>query len=113
MDSTCSAKIILFVAWLSVPALLWISPTFFGLFSAFDGSSFLDRLGILWLGACFRRIASSDTLALRDPKRSDGVVWFTKILTDPFHDVTMYYKAPVWLLKGQWMDPMEHVQDSH
>ena len=40
-----------------------------------------------------------------------GVVWFTKILTDPFHDVKMYHTAPIWLLRGQWLDPMENAQD--
>jgi len=33
-------------------------------------------------------------------------VWFTKILTDPFHDIMLYYKAPFYLLKGQLVDPM-------
>ncbi len=40
-----------------------------------------------------------------------GLVWFTKILTDPFHDVKMYHMAPVWLLRGLWFDPMEHAQE--
>ena len=35
-----------------------------------------------------------------------GLVWFTKILTDPFHDVLLYHKAPFHLLRGQWIDPM-------
>ena len=35
-----------------------------------------------------------------------GLVWMTKILTDPFHDVYIYYKAPFYLLKGQLLDPM-------
>jgi hypothetical protein len=39
-----------------------------------------------------------------------GVVWLTKILTDPLHDIKMYYRAPVFLLKGQFIDPMDHVQ---
>jgi len=38
-----------------------------------------------------------------------GCVWFTKILTDPFHDLKMYYVAPIKLLQGELIDPMEHV----
>jgi len=32
-------------------------------------------------------------------------VWATKILTDPFHDIKLYYKAPLALLRGEWIDP--------
>ena len=34
-----------------------------------------------------------------------GLVWMTKILTDPFHDVLLYYKAPLALLRGEWIEP--------
>jgi hypothetical protein len=30
-----------------------------------------------------------------------GLVWMTKILTDPFHDIYLYHKAPWQLLNGQ------------
>jgi hypothetical protein len=36
-------------------------------------------------------------------------VWFTKILTDPFHDIKLYYKAPFALLRGELIDP-QHAQ---
>jgi hypothetical protein len=35
-----------------------------------------------------------------------GLVWLTKIVTDPFHDVYLYYKAPFYLLRGELIDPM-------
>jgi hypothetical protein len=35
-----------------------------------------------------------------------GLVWMTKIITDPFHDVYLYYKAPYYLLRGELLDPM-------
>ena len=38
-----------------------------------------------------------------------GLAWAYKIITDPVHDITMYYKAPMYLLRGQLIDPMEHV----
>ena len=34
-----------------------------------------------------------------------GLVWMTKILTDPFSDFKLYYKAPLYLLKGELIDP--------
>jgi hypothetical protein len=106
-------KVALFLVWLSVPAALWLNPTSWGVFSPFDGRSFFDRLGILWLvlslaGLLLRTFWLCATRSLQT-----GMVWFTKILTDPFHDVKMYSKAPLRLLHGEWLDPMERVQDSH
>jgi hypothetical protein len=40
----------------------------------------------------------------------DGLAWATKIITDPIHDIKLYYRSPIYLLKGQLIDPMEHVQ---
>jgi hypothetical protein len=38
-----------------------------------------------------------------------GVAWASKIITDPFHDIVLYYKSPFYLLRGQLLDPMDHV----
>jgi len=29
------------------------------------------------------------------------LVWMTKIITDPFHDIYLYHKAPWQLLRGE------------
>jgi hypothetical protein len=34
-----------------------------------------------------------------------ALVWATKILTDPFHDIKLYYKSPIYLLRGELIDP--------
>jgi hypothetical protein len=41
-----------------------------------------------------------------------GLAWALKIITDPVHDIKMYYKSPYYLLRGEWMDPMDHVRTS-
>jgi hypothetical protein len=105
-------KIALLIVWLAVPGLLWRYPTF-GLFSLSDGGSYLDRLGILWWGLAIAALLIRTLWLCATWSVQTGLVWFTKILTDPFHDVKMYHKAPLFLLKGQWLDPMEHAQDSH
>jgi hypothetical protein len=105
-------KVLLFVAWISVPLLLLLNPTFWGVFSS-DGYSFSDRLGILWLVLGFAGLFLRTVWLCASQSLQTGLVWFTKILTDPFHDVKIYYMAPIWLLRGQWLDPMGHVQDSH
>jgi len=38
-----------------------------------------------------------------------GLAWGFKIITDPVHDIKMYHKAPLYLLRGQMIDPMDHV----
>ena len=38
-----------------------------------------------------------------------GLAWAYKIITDPVHDIKMYHKAPLYLLRGQLIDPMDHV----
>jgi len=42
-----------------------------------------------------------------------GFVWMTKILTDPFHDIKLYYKAPVYLLRGELIDPTIAAERAH
>jgi hypothetical protein len=34
-----------------------------------------------------------------------GLVWMTKILTDPFHDLKLYHRAPLALMRGELIDP--------
>ena len=39
-----------------------------------------------------------------------GLVWATKIITDPFHDAKLYWRAPLHLLRGELIDPMHHAR---
>jgi hypothetical protein len=103
-------KVILFVAWASVPAFLWFAPTVFGLVPDHGGvEGWVNRVGSVWLVlAAIGLVGRSVFLAVtRSPQT--GLVWFTKILTDPFHDIKMYHKAPLFLMRGQLIDPMDHV----
>jgi len=106
-------KVMLFVVWISVPLLLWLNPTFWGVFSPADGYKYLDRLGVLWFGLGLGGLFLRTLWLCATRSVQTGLVWFTKILTDPLHDVKMYHTAPIWLLRGQWLDPMENAQDSH
>jgi hypothetical protein len=40
-----------------------------------------------------------------------GLVWLTKIITDPFNDVKLYYKAPLYLMRGELIDPMLEIEE--
>ena len=102
-------KMILLSIWALAPMMLFVDPTLFGLFEpATDRSALIDQVGIIWLavgvgGLLFRTV---QLFFIRDVQT--GLVWMTKILTDPFHDLVLYYKAPFYLLRGQLIDPMDH-----
>lgn len=103
-------KIILISIWLLSPFLLLVSPTLFGLMTPAETvKQTMDQIGMIWLfiavaGLLFRTM---HLFFIRDIKT--GLVWMTKILTDPLHDLKMYYKAPFYLMRGQLIDPMDHV----
>jgi hypothetical protein len=104
-------KVMLFVAWLAVPIVLRLSPTLFGLLEPWtDRASYLHRLGVAWLGLAGVGLLSRTFYLIATRNLQTGLVWFTKILTDPFHDVMIYYRAPLFLLRGQWIDPMDHAR---
>ncbi len=107
-------KVVLFVIWLSIPTLLWTQPSLFGLKAPLtDLHGYIQKLGVLWLYLAFAGLTLRTAWLCVTQSVQTGLVWFVKILTDPFHDVMIYHKAPLYLLKGQLIDPMEHVQAPH
>ena len=103
-------KIILHALWALSPAILWYDPTFFGIFVPDSGDGFVRHVGEIWLalgigGLLFR---AAQLCFIKDVQT--GLVWLTKIITDPFHDVHLYCKAPLYLLRGELIDPMSGEQ---
>jgi hypothetical protein len=104
-------KVILHAVWALVPLVLWLDPTFFGLFAAHtSGEGFVRHVGEIWLfvglGALlFRMIQLFFLKGIQT-----GLVWATKILTDPFNDAIIYAKAPLYLMRGELIDPMGEVE---
>lgn len=102
-------KIVLLSLWALSPLALWADPTLFGAFEPKPGAGdFLRRVGLvwLWLGAGGLVFRTLQLFFVRDART--GIVWMLKILTDPFHDVKLYHKAPLYLLRGELIDPMAH-----
>jgi hypothetical protein len=104
-------KIVLLAVWAISPAILWFDPTLFGLFAAHSGrAGFIAHIGQIWLaiglgGLVFRTV---QLFFIRDIQT--GLVWLTKIITDPFHDIMLYHRAPLCLLRGEVIDPMIHAR---
>lgn len=78
-------KGVLIGIWLSIPVLMYFSPSLFGLIEPGVGlNGFLHNLGLIWLslgiaGIIFRTV---HLFFLRSP--AWGLAWACKILTDPF-----------------------------
>ncbi len=99
-------KVILHVIWALSPVVLWLTPTLFGLFQPYSGGEeFVRHVGAIWLvvggGALVFR--TLQLFYLRDVQT--GLVWLTKILTDPFNDAKIYWRAPFYLMRGELIDP--------
>ena len=102
-------KMVLIAIWALTPFALYINPSLFGWFEpAANRSVFIQQIGLIWLflgvaGLLFRTV---HLFFIRDVQT--GIVWMTKILTDPFHDLKLYCTAPLYLMRGELIDPMQH-----
>ena len=98
-------KIVLMTIWALSPLLLVIDPTMLGLCAPpATLIAFARHVGYLWLvigvaGLVFRTV---QLFLIRDWQT--GFVWATKIITDPFHDIKLYHKAPAALLHRHTAD---------
>ena len=102
-------KVVLMALWVLVPALLWASPSLFGhIAPATTVDGWLRDTGMAWLalGVAAVLMRTLHLFVLQGPMA--GLAWMTKILTDPFHDIKLYHRSPLHLLRGELIDPMHH-----
>jgi hypothetical protein len=98
-------KIILLLVWGSAPLALYVFPTLFGLFDPpATRLDFIRHVGALWLaigigGGLARMI---QLFVARDV--TTGLVWVFKVLTDPFHNIALYWTSPLKLMRGELID---------
>ena len=101
-----SRKVVLMTIWALSPLVLLLDPTLFGVFTPWDSpADFMRQVAKVWLaigigGVLFRTV---HLFFIRDVET--GLVWMTKILTDPINDLKLYHKAPLYLMKGELIDP--------
>jgi hypothetical protein len=101
-------KIVLLSIWVASPLLLLLDPSALGFLvphSTWQG--FVHNTGMIWLvigvgGLLFRTV---HLFYLKGVMA--GLVWMTKILTDPFHDLYLYHRAPLALLRGELIEPRQ------
>jgi len=103
-------KAVLIGVWLAVPLAVALFPGGFDGLSAGTSVSgfgaFAQRVGLMWLllglgGVAFRCV---HLCFLRGPLWS--LAWALKILTDPFHNVAIYWRSPLALMRGEQLDPL-------
>ena len=81
-------KVVLMTIWALSPLVLYFDPTLFGLFTPWASpADFMRQVAKIWLavgvgGLLFRTV---HLFFIRDVET--GLVWMTKILTDPFSDL--------------------------
>ncbi len=93
-------KVVLMLVWAASPMVLFVNPTHSGTFSSPAGAAdTLRHVGQIWLlvGAAGLLFRTVQLFFIRDIQT--GLIWFTKIVTDPFHDVMLYHKAPYRLVR--------------
>lgn len=100
-------KAVLLTLWAAASLALWLDPSLHGLLPpAADNGDVLRNLAWLWiaLGVGAVLFRTLHLFYLRDVQT--GLVWLTKILTDPLHDIKLYHKAPLYVLRGELFDPI-------
>jgi hypothetical protein len=104
-------KIVLMTAWALLPAALWLAPSLGGLIEpAATLAAYLHDVGIAWLALGVAGLVLRVLQLWLEQDLLTGLAWLTKILTDPFHDIVLYRKAPLHLLRGELIDPMPQVR---
>jgi hypothetical protein len=104
-------KTVLIAVWALIPVLLWLQPSLFGLIEpALTLRETVHDIGIAWLALAVAGLAFRVLQLWLQQDLSTGLVWLCKILTDPFHDIALYWRSPLALLRGELIDPMPHVR---
>ena len=104
-------KSVLLAVWAAIPVVLWFQPSLFGLIEPAAGvGGWGNDVGIAWLALAVLGLGFRMTQLTRGPGLLTALAWLTKILTDPVWDIRQYWKSPLALLRGEWIDPMPHVR---
>lgn len=100
-------KIVLLSLWALTPLMLHLNPAMFGLFVPHvDLQSFAHNLSLLWIWLGIAAVLVRTVHLFFISSTMTGLAWLMKIVTDPFHDIALYHKAPVQALKGDLYDPI-------
>lgn len=100
-------KVVLLSIWAFSPVILLLDPDLFGLLDRHvSRTQYIINLAEIWLllGICAVLFRTVQLFFIESVQT--GLVWLTKILTDPIHDIILYHKAPWHVLQGELYDPI-------
>ena len=104
-------KIVLLSIWAAIPVLAYLQPSLitWAVHEAYEDTT-VRIVGMAWLflgvaGLLFRVVQ----LCIKESFKA-AFAWALKILTDPVHDVMLYRRSPLYLMRGELIDPMPHIQ---
>lgn len=104
-------KRVLMGIWAASPLLLYIQPGVFGLVDPHaNRAEFLQNLTAIWLWLAVGALLFRTIHLFWLYNVQTGLVWATKIITDPFNDFRIYLKSPLYLARGELIDPMLHIR---
>jgi len=100
-------KVVLMSIWLLSPLVVLLDPTLDGLLRA-DGTwrTVANNVSVIWLMVGAGALAFRTVQLFFLQSVQTGLVWLVKILTDPFHDVLLYHRAPIYVWRGELFDPI-------
>jgi hypothetical protein len=99
---TVKQKNILLVISALSPILLLVEPTLFGMLRPpHDLNEVVRAIGYMWLALGGGAILFRALYLVFARDIQTALVWIIKLLTDPFHDIKLYYRAPAYLLRGE------------
>ena len=104
-------KIVLLSIWAAIPVLAYLQPSLitWAVPEAYEDTT-VRIVGMAWLflgvaGLLFRVVQ----LCIKESFKA-AFAWALKILTDPVHDVMLYRRSQLYLMRGELIDPMPHIQ---
>jgi hypothetical protein len=106
-------KAILLAIWVVSPLWLAFDPALLGALEPHTSAyTYAYNVSLIWLalGAGALLFRTVHLFLIYDIQT--GLVWLTKILTDPFHDVLLYGKSPLHLMRGERFDPIVSNEDA-
>ena len=99
-------KVFLMAIWAMLPVILLADPSLFGLIEPHDDwRDFVRSVGLVWLILGLAGVAFRMAQLLWREDLVASLAWATKIATDPFYDVKLYWRAPLQVLRGELFSP--------
>ncbi|HMF96262.1 MAG TPA: Mpo1-like protein [Vicinamibacterales bacterium] len=100
-------KVVLLSIWVLSPLLLALTPRLFGLLPAAETwNGLANNVSMVWLGVGVGALLFRAGQLFFQQSVQTGIVWLVKILTDPFHDVMLYHRSPIYVWRGELFDPI-------